>query len=134
MVRNETFDPDHRILIESLSGEITADSLRETCEQRLENPRLEAATRLLTDERAVTSYAVSGHDVREIAGEVRESAHLFEGKRWAFLVADQRTAALTLLFQQVLRDALDIRVFSTPDAALDWLDAPPDIGFRLRAS
>ena len=109
--------------IEVFTGEIDADDIRAMKVEETERGWISSRVRTLVDLRGLTAPLRPG-DVRGYVEWSRQSNQAQRGARVALVASDQVVTALALLFENGMGDQRAIRVFSTVESALQWLELP----------
>lgn len=121
MITN-TFLPDKGILESIWEGDVTLDQIvtyiRETKQNREYPRKLKIITHAHT-----SNMLLMPDDLRVIVEENIQSLAQYETIIDAFIANEAQTAALSILYEKFSRmPTYKFKVFSTPEAAMEWLE------------
>jgi hypothetical protein len=129
------FESDPGVLIVSLSGTVTLDELNDYQDTYLSDPRWTPGTSMLTDCRALEVGDFGSDDVRLLAEANLLKADRFGFGRAAVVVSEPAAFGLVRMFQAYTDEAgFNQRVFTSIEAARDWLHEPSDADLESRAA
>lgn len=60
-------------------------------------------------------------EVHDVLDRMKDTLD-FQGRNWAFVIEEPRQVAIALLYQMAAKSLHDLQLFSTVEAAVDWLD------------
>ena len=122
MPYRQEFSPESGMLYEHWSGSPDRDEVFRALAGHTDHPGFAAIRWILSDERAVTNYDFSSHDVKDLARSAAEARDSYRQKKWAIVIDEARATALALLFRQLLEKHIEIQIFSSLNATISWLD------------
>lgn len=131
MVEIVELDTRNGVMVERLRQPLTGDLCERTIRDRARVPEFVEIDRIVTDQRGVSVESLDWGSLRACATSARALAEHYAGKRWAVVADQPRTTALHLLLRDLLRDHLVMEVFSTVEAAVEWLDLPAETAGAL---
>ena len=120
-----SIDIDHelKLIIYRHSGLLSTENIGEVWTQFLTMPEFtQMKYNLLSDYRK-SKFLFSVEKVTEIVNFMRNIEAIVRGKKQALILDDPRSTAASILFEQKVYKEVgfDVKVFSTENAALDWL-------------
>lgn len=116
------FFPEHDLVVEHISGEITLNSLHQKSQDLLGDPRYKKGLCGLIDLRKANTR-MSKADLLEFA-EFMNNSEAFTGSKWAILGNDPMIIALSQVFQQQMNDSSTVGVFGSIESAAQYLNKP----------
>ncbi|MCA9754341.1 MAG: hypothetical protein KDA27_00955 [Candidatus Eisenbacteria bacterium] len=111
--------PQHRLILVKTSGEVTFDQAVALRHDIHGDPLYQREFDGLTDLRTQVS-GLTAHDVKRFVDALQSEPTHCTG-RWAFVVDEPTQTALSYYYGQLRDKGRSTNVFSTSDAALDWL-------------
>ena len=119
------YHPERDLLIHVGKGRVGIEDIQHLREHRREAgvPRTVRST--LTDMRQA-EFDFDVQTLRKL--ESGQPADEYVGARHAEVVTGQQSTALLLLWKEWLPDGIHVEVFSTVEAAYEWLDVVPHAG------
>ena len=119
-------DTERRLALTKVSGEFTADDIREAISGAVADPRFEPGFDILSDHTEITR-AISPQQVRQMVAHLSTLSRPLGQSRMA-VVANQPASYGMIRMLSVYAEEvpLEIGVFATRAEALDWLGRPAD--------
>lgn len=114
--------PEHRLHLETIEGEITAGQLAIDSEAMFADPQFDASYDSIVDMRNASAN-MSRVELLGFAKIMQESG-MFGKSKWALISNDPVLVALSEIFKNRLNEAKTIHVFSTVQAAADFIQNP----------
>ena len=114
---------EQRLLIVTIQGEFTVEKLMIESQRMIEDPEFDTSYEGIVDMREATAN-VSKVEMLGFA-DIMEQTGIFSIKtKWAFITTDPVVLTLSETYKNRLNQGDDTQVFSTAEAAVDFLDKP----------
>lgn len=121
MITN-TFLPDKGVLESIWGGEVNLDQIVNYIRETKENKEYPRKLKIITHAHA-SNLLLQPDDLRVIVEENNQSLSHYDAIIDAFIANEAQVAALSILYEKFSRmPTYKFKVFSTPDAAMDWLE------------
>jgi hypothetical protein len=125
MEHRTQIDKERGLVVDVIRGEVTVEELRDKFISLFSNPDYDDSMRGLCDLRQATSR-MNRSDFEQLADELDSSGE-FGKARWAILTEDPILTAFSQIFQRHVGEGGKIQVFSTLEAAEEF------IGIRIKS-
>jgi hypothetical protein len=112
--------PEHQLIIETVSGELTLEGLAQKTKELFADPQYDPRFNGVIDLRRASSH-MTQVEVYGFAGYINESG-MFGQSKWAIVGMDHIVIALSRIFKQRMPDQNTIGVYSTIEAAAKFVD------------
>lgn len=112
----------HKLIVEVVSGKTTIEGLAEKTKALFSDPNYDPSYIGIADYRKASSQ-ITRAELYGFANFINQSEQFGEAK-WAILANDPMVVALSQIFQQRLIETDIIGIFSSPEAAADFLENP----------
>ncbi len=113
---------EHKLIIEVVSGQTTIEGLAEKTKALFSDPNYDSNYVGVADYRKASSQ-ITRAELYGFANFINQSGQFGKAK-WAILADDPMVVALSQIFQQRLTEAAIIGVFSSPEAAAQFIENP----------
>ncbi|KKI99628.1 hypothetical protein [Prochlorothrix hollandica] len=114
-----TIFPEQRLIIEQYRGKATVAGLKESVHSLSIDPKFSADYDIIVDLRHC-DFKFDPQDLEEFLGFHHKIYGISDSKT-AMIVDNPRDTALSVLFKSYVEGARSIEVFSTLDAAKEWI-------------
>lgn len=114
--------PEHKLIVETVTGAITVEELAKKTDQLFSDPLYDPTFAAIADYRGSVSR-MTKVELYAFASLLNDS-NMFGQAKWAIIADDPIVVALTHLFQQRVENAHNVGIFATAEAAAQFLGIP----------
>ena len=119
--------PEHKLIVETITGPITVEEMAKKTDQMFNDPLYDPSFAFIGDFRGAISR-MTKVELYAYASLLNESK-MFGESKWAVIADDPIVVALSHLFQQRIEKAENIGIFSTPEAAAQFIEVPEALDY-----
>lgn len=117
-----TFNQQTNILESQFKGDVYLNEILDYIKATKANATYPRKLKILTDAQHAI-FKFNANDLKAIVSENNQSLERYHAIIDAIIIDSPQTAALTILYQELAKnDKYYFNVFSTQEAALNWLD------------
>lgn len=119
--------PEHKLIVETVTGSITVEELAKKTDQLFGDPLYDPTYAGIADYRGSVSR-MTKVELYAFASLMNDS-NLFGEAKWAIIADDPIVVALSHLFQQRVEHAESVGIFSTAEAAAQFVGIPEVLNY-----
>jgi hypothetical protein len=119
--------PEHQLVIEKITGEVTVEGLAQKTQTVFSDPQYVPTYNGIMDLRKATS-AMTKVELYGFASLISQT-EMFGQSKWAIVADDPIVVALSTIFQQRIPDQTTIGIFCTIEAAADFINKPEVLNY-----
>ncbi len=119
--------PEHKLIVETVTGAITVEELAKKTDQLFADPLYDPTYVGIADYRGSVSR-MTKVELYAFASLMNDS-NMFGQAKWAIIADDPIVVALSHLFQQRVENAENVGIFSTAEAAAQFVGVPEAMNY-----
>jgi len=119
--------PEHKLIVETVTGAITVEELAKKTDQLFADPLYDPTYVGIADYRSSVSR-MTKVELYAFASLMNDS-NMFGQAKWAIIADDPIVVALSHLFQQRVESAENVGIFSTAEAAAQFVGVPEAMNY-----